>query len=250
MGFKSFFIKREESRKAQPEPLMEIFSHIDTSDWNQVLSACIGRSMIIQENGRGCVVKGRGWHLDFKDGAVFFGESQYPARFLGTESKKSSSFMWAWNNINQLEDHMLTTANEAKAYGEKWNLKELCTPQLELSPTVNGQTLAMVACTLSSEACFFYRAPHYDGAIFVSVEDLPKEIYQRISIGRFASLTAECFELYPVDHKIFIESTLQWNKTPYTWVDDTHLTARFPQELFVTFEKNDSGYRLASMTTK
>ena len=53
---------------------------------------------------------------------------------------------------------------------------------------------------------------------------------------------------YDVDHKVFLESYLRWNGTPYEW-DGRYLTAHFSLDLVVTFENKDGLMRIAGMKT-
>ena len=43
----------------------DIFETINKSDWLQVFSACLGKSMVIQNNAGKYVVKDRNWNVDF-----------------------------------------------------------------------------------------------------------------------------------------------------------------------------------------
>lgn len=246
MKFFEHFFKTDEIKKQE---LTEIFNHIDKSDWMQVFSACLGKMMVIQNNASEYIVRGRGWNVDFSERSLYFGEDEYKIQFIGSESTSSNTWMWGWNNINNFADEMLVLPREMQERGKEWKLEPLTIPQMELTDLINGHTLAIVACGLSEENYFYYRGPHNGGAVYMAVEYVEKNVLKSIGITLFGQITLECIKQYPVDHKIFVESLLQWNKTPYEWNGDT-LIASFPQKLYITFEQKGDNYRITAMKTR
>lgn len=246
MKFFEHFFKTDEIKKQE---LTKIFDEIDKNDWLQVFSACLGKMMVIQNNASDYIVKGRGWNVDFSTRSLFFGDDEYKIQFIGSESTASNTWMWGWENINHFSEETLVLANEMLKKGNEWNLKPLSTPKFELTDLYNGHTLSIVACGLSQENYFYYRGSHNGGAVYMAVEYTEKDVLKKAGITLFAQITMECVKQYPVDHKIFIESLLQWNKTPYKWNGNT-LIASFPQELFIAFEQKAEHWRITSMKTK
>lgn len=246
MRFFEHFFQTDEIKKQE---LTEIFNRIDKGNWIQVFSACLGKMMVIQNNASECIVKGRGWNVDFNERSLWFGEDEYKIQFIGSESSSTNTWMWGWENINQFSDELLVLAHEMQKKGTEWNLEPLTVPKFEYSDLINGHTLSIVACGLSEENYFYYRGPHSGGSVYLAVEYTEKDVLKKANLTLFAQITMECVKQYPVDHKIFVESLLQWNKTPYKWNGDT-LVAKFPQELFIGFELKDDFYRIVSMKTK
>lgn len=246
MKFWEHFFQTDEIKKQE---LTAIFNTIDKSDWLQVFSACLGKMMIIQNNASDCIVKGRGWHADFSERTLSFGEDKYKFQFIGTESNAANTWMWGWNNINNFTDEILILSKELLELGKEWNLDPLRTPEIDLSDMMNGHTLSIVACGLSQENYFYYRGPHSGGAVYMAVEFAEKDVLKKAGLSLFAQITMQCVQQYPVDHKIFTESLLQWNNTKYNWDGDT-LIACFPQKLYITFELKGENYRITSMKTK
>ena len=157
--------------------------------------------------------------------------------------------MWGWNNINNFPSQLITLANEMLNKGEEWSLDPLRVPQFDLNDVFNGHTLSIVACGLNKDDCFYYRGPHGGGAVFMAVGNVPQEVFQPANISEFANLTVQCIQQYPVDHKIFTESLLQWNRTKYDWDGDT-LIAHFGQDLYISFEQSGDYYRITEINTK
>ena len=227
----------------------DVMDTIDKSDWLQVFSACLGKMMVIQNNAAKYVVRDRNWNVDFSQGYIAFGEDKYPVQFIGSESSSSNTWMWGWNNINHFPEKLIALSDEALKNGKEWNLDPLRVPQFDLNDVFNGHNLSIVACGISKDNYCYYRGPHDGGAVFMAVGNVPKEVYSPVNISEFADLTVRCIQQYPIDHKIFVESLLQWNGTKYDWDKDT-LVAHFQQNLHISFEQSGEFYRIAAINTK
>lgn len=246
MKFFEHFFKTDEIKKQE---LTEIFCQIDKSSWIQVFSACLGKVMVIQNNASDIIVKGRGGNVDFSNRALFFGDTEYKIQYIGIESSSENKWTWGWDYSDKFTEETLVLAHEMRDKGIDWQLTPLSLPNTPLTELINGQTISAVACGISEENYFYYRVPHHGGAIYLAVEYAEKDVLNKANLTLFAQITMECVKQYPVDHKIFVESLLQWNKTPYKWNGDM-LIARFPQELFIGFEQTGKHYRIVSMKTK
>lgn len=226
-----------------------VIDFIDKSSWIKVFSTCLGKMMVIQNNASEYVVKGRNWYVDFEQEYIAFGDDKYPVQFIGSESGVSNTWMWGWNNINNFPENLISLSNEMLRKGEEWNLEPLKIAQFELDDTFNGHNLSIVTCGLSDEKYFYYRGPHAEGAVFMAVGNVPETVFQPIEIKQFVELTMQCIEQFPIDHKIFVESLLQWNKTAYNW-DGNTLIANFSKNLHITFEQSGEYHRITAMKTK
>ncbi|EJP75767.1 hypothetical protein HMPREF1139_0693 [Campylobacter sp. FOBRC14] len=168
----------------------------------------------------------------------------YKFSFLGSESDSSNTWMWGFNNINGFDESLLEVAKNAKNKGEIWGVSELVTEQFELTDTINGNTLATVACGLSEQNLFYYRCPYDGGAAFVAVLDAPEDVFAHMTnVHKVAEILMRCIERFELDHKILIESFLAANGTAYEWDGDV-LVARFEQGLRVEFERIGEIYRI------
>lgn len=240
MGLFDLFKKKEEK--------INVIDTIDKSDWLQVFSYCLGKMMVIQNNASEYVVKNQNWNVDFSKGVIAFENDEYPVQFIGSESNISNTWNWGWNNINKFQDSILILANETLVNGFEFNLNALKFAQFELDDTYNGHHLAIVACALSKDDYFYYRGPHGKGAVLMAVGNLPKEVFSPINLTEFINLTMQCIHQFTIDHKIFVEALLEWNKTSYTWKKDG-LIAHFNQDLSISFEKINDLYRITQINT-
>lgn len=221
---------------------------MDRSNWVQVFSACLGKMIVIQEACSEQVVKGQDWNVDFRKGILSFGQAEYPVQFIGSEADSDYSWLWGYEHVNGFNDSLLELANEMKSIGEKWNLEPLAVPRFSLNDIFNGHNLSIVACGVSKGNYCYYRGPHDSGAVFMAFSGVPESVFAPIDDLKFASITMQCIQRFPVDHKIFVESLLMWNGTGYDWKDD-RIIAHFPAELGISFEQEDSFMRISAMKT-
>ncbi len=221
---------------------------IDRSSWLQVFSACLGKMIIIQGACGEQVVKGQDWNVDFKKGTIAFGKKEYPVQFLGSEAVSDNSWLWGYENINGFDGRLLQLAEQTKKFGEKWKLDPLRVPGFSLDKVYNGHNLSIAACGISKDNYCYYRGPHAGGAVFVAFSDVPESVFSPVDDLRFTSVTMQCIQQFPVDHKIFVESLLIWNGTEYEW-EDNRIVAHFPAKLGISFEKTDAFMRISAMKT-
>lgn len=208
---------------------------LDRSRWLDVFSACAGRSIAVQEAFAEYVVRDRDWYVDFTAQTLSFGEDAYAVQFIGSESSVSNSWMWGWNNINNFDSQLVSLANDVRTLGERWQLKALTTKSFAMDDTFNGHTLAMVATGISQKDYCYYRGPHENGAAVMAVSPNDPRVFAAVDMNAFVQWTLSAIQSFDMDHRIFTESFLLWNGTPFER-DGDKLIAYFPQKLLIKFE--------------
>ena len=218
-------------------------------DWNDVFSANLGKIMAIQIACAEHVVKNRDWNVDFDRGIISFGNDEYPLQFLGSEATSSNTWLWAWENINEFDDKIISLAREIKAKGEKLNLEALTTAEIDISDELNGHTLSIVACGLADKNYCYYRGPHSGGAILVAIDGVDEKVFSSVSAKDFVDITIKCIQQFSLNHKIFVESFLEWNKTKYKMQGDT-IIADFEKDgkLMIELEKIENNFRIKNIS--
>ena len=216
--------------------------------WNDIFSANLGKMMAIQIACAELVVKNRDWNVDFDKGIIAFGNDEYPLQFLGSEANSSNTWLWAWENINGFDDKIISLAREIKAKGEKLNLEALTTAEIDISDELNGHTLSIVACGLTDKNYCYYYGPHSGGAILVAFDGVDEKVFTPIDEKDFADIVVRCIQQFPLNHKLFVESFLEWNKTKYKWKENT-LIADFEnsQKLEIDFEEKSELARIINI---
>ncbi|MDW8352189.1 MAG: hypothetical protein RML99_09785 [Anaerolineae bacterium] len=116
-----------------------------------------------------------GWAFDLSSGVLAFRRPheenlQLNVQVLGTESEEARTWLWGWANPSGIPEGLLRSANELKALGAELGVAELTTPELPITPTVDPQRIALVACGAQRAGCFF-RAPYPGGAIYLLIKD-------------------------------------------------------------------------------
>ena len=216
--------------------------------WNDIFSANLGKMMAIQIACAELVVKNRDWNVDFDKGIISFGNDEYPLQFLGSEANSSNTWLWAWENINGFDDKIISLAREIKAKGEKLNLEALTTAKIDISDELNGHTLSMVACGLADKNYCYYRGPHSGGAIFIAFNGVDEKVFSSVSAKEFVDITVKCIQQFSLNHKLFIESFLEWNETKYKWQGNS-IIADFQKDgkLKIEFEKIEKSFRIVNI---
>ena len=217
--------------------------------WNEIFSANLGKIMAIQIACVEYVVKNRDWNVDFDRGIISFGKDEYPLQFLGSEANSSNTWLWAWKNINGFDENIISLAREIKAKGEKLNLEALTTAEIEITDELNGHILSIVACGLADKKYCYYRGPHSGGAIFVAFDGVDERVFAPINEKDFADIVVNSIQQFPLNHKLFVESFLEWNKTKYKWQGNL-IIADFKKdgELKIEFEKIENGFRIVNIS--
>ena len=217
--------------------------------WNKIFSANLGKIMAIQTACAEHVVKNRDWNVDFDRGIISFGEDEYPLQFLGSEATSSNTWLWAWENINEFDDKIISLAREIKAKGEKLNLEALTTAEIEITDELNGHILSIVACGLADKKYCYYRGPHSGGAIFVAFDGVDEKVFSSVSAKDFVDITIKCIQQFSLNHKIFVESFLEWNKTKYKLQGDI-IIADFEKDgkLMIELEKIENSFRIKNIS--
>lgn len=217
--------------------------------WNDVFSANLGKIMAIQTACAKYVVKNRNWNVDFDRGIISFGNDEYPLQFLGSEATSSNTWLWAWENINGFDENIISLAREIKAKGEKLNLEALTTAEIEITDELNGHILSIVACGLADKKYCYYRGPHSGGAIFVAFDGVDERVFAPINAKDFADIVVNSIQQFSLNHKLFVESFLEWNKTKYKLQGDT-IIADFEKDgkLMIELEKIENSFRIKNIS--
>ena len=175
--------------------------------------------------------------------------SQFKGIFnMSMKEVTNNTWLWAWENINGFDDKIISLAREIKAKGEKLNLEALTTAEIEITDELNGHILSIVACGLADKKYCYYRGPHSGGAIFVAFDGVDERVFAPINAKDFADIVVNSIQQFPLNHKLFVESFLEWNKTKYKWKENT-LIADFEnsQKLEIDFEEKSELARIINI---
>ena len=221
----------------------------DRSSWLDVFSACAGKSFIAQERFAQLIVQDRDWFVDFSAQTLSFGDDAFPVQFIGSESSVSNTWMWGWNNVNNFDSQLISLANEVRTLGERWQLQPLTVKSFELSEDFNAHTLAITATGICKGDFCYYIGPHESGAAVMAVPVSDQRVFAPVSLGEFVQWIMSAIQSFDLEHRIFAESLLLWNGTPFER-DGKKLIAYFPeQKLRIDLEKADGIDRITNIKT-
>lgn len=221
----------------------------DRSSWLDVFSACAGRSFIAQERFAQLIVQDRDWFVDFSAQTLSFGDDAFPVQFIGSESSVSNTWMWGWNNVNNFDSQLISLANEVRTLGERWQLQPLTVKSFELSEDFNAHTLAITATGICKGDFCYYIGPHENGAAVMAVPVSDQRVFAPVSLGEFVQWIMSAIQSFDLEHRIFAESLLLWNGTPFER-DGSKLIAYFPeQKLRIDLEKAGGIDRITNIKT-
>ncbi|OSQ24381.1 phenylalanyl-tRNA synthetase subunit alpha [Campylobacter concisus] len=179
---------------------------IDKGNWHELLSACIGRSLLLQKRLLRLLVQDSKWQVDFDSGKIYFDEREFDMQFIGSESFSSNTWLWGYENINGFDERLLGLANKAREFGEKFGLSAFSTPQFELDENFNGHTISMVVCAAFDEQNY-YRIEYDGGAAYVAF-GADAVFEEPVLANELLSVVNECLSAYELDHKIFVKGLL------------------------------------------
>ena len=128
-------------------------------------------------------------------------------------------------------------------------MEALTTAEIDISDELNGHTLSIVACGLADKNYCYYRGPHSGGAILVAIDGVDEKVFSSVSAKDFVDITIKCIQQFSLNHKIFVESFLEWNKTKYKLQGDT-IIADFEKDgkLMIELEKIENNFRIKNIS--
>ena len=214
---------------------------VDRSSFTDLFSACLGCGARVQEMGSKLIVKGRRRSVDFEHGEISFGDDAPRAIwYIGSEANASRTWLWGYENINCLDERLLTLARDVRDFGLRHGLEELSTPKLALSAKINGHALSAIACGLSQEPVCYYRCSHAGGAVFVAFaagECVSSDGTIKLSMdaNELIFLARDYIGAFQLNHAVFIKALLLRNGTKFSEAAGK-IVANFKNDALFSFD--------------
>ena len=216
--------------------------------WLDVFSASLGR---IEANQKACnelFIQDRKPNIDFLRGIIAFGTGWYPVSCIGNEINLSNSWLWGWDNISSLPAKVIGLAEDTRLFGVSNGLLQLSEPRVDMIKGINGYTMSVIACALSQNNLCFYRGENSNGAIYVAFSGMPDKVFSPVDADTFKTIAMQCLVKYHLKQRIFIESFLYQNKTPYEWQGKS-IIAHFDSDVRIDFEIVEDFSHVMQITT-
>ena len=129
---------------------------------------------------------------------------------------------------------MLSLANRAREFGEKFGLETFSTAQFELDEEINGHTISLVACVALGEELSYYKIDYDGGAAYVAFR-AETSFKEPVLANEVVSVVNECISAYELDHKLFVKGLLLGSEIKFSENKD-EIVAKFKDNVIFSFD--------------
>ena len=240
-----YFIENYKNENIYELIKSKIFEKFEKDESVDVISENLGKMIAIKGNYENYILADNNWIVDLSEGYIYSGEKEYPIQIIGISSLKedgSETWTWAWEYSDNFNEKILTFINNIRWMGRDLKLGVFYNSKLKLSDEVNANILSIIACGISGENLAFdslnLAYTELQGTLYYAIKDLPNEVFSPVDLREFSDIIVSSIDRYTLNHKLFIESFLEWNKTKYKWQGNS-IIADFGKEgeLKIDFEK-------------
>ena len=240
-----YFIENYKNENIYELIKSKIFEKFEKDESIDVISENLGKMIAIKGNYENYILADNNWIVDLSEGYIYSGEKEYPIQIIGISSLKedgSETWAWAWEYSDNFNEKILTFINNIRWMGRDLKLGVFYNSKLKLSDEVNANILSIIACGISGENLAFNNLnlayTELQGTLYYAIKDLPNEVFSPVNLREFSDIIVSSIDRYTLNHKLFIESFLEWNKTKYKWQGNS-IIADFGKEgeLKIDFEK-------------
>ena len=242
-----YFIENYKNENIHELIKSKIFEKFEKDESIDVVSENLGKMIAIEGNYENYILADNNWIADLERGCIYSGDKEYPIQIIGIFSLKEDEnaiWTWAWDWIysDKFNQNLFTLADKIKWIGRELKVGAFYNSDLKMSDEVNGNILSVIACGISGENLAFDNInmayTEIQGTLYYAIKDLPDEVFSPVDLREFSDITVSCIDIYTLNHKLFIESFLKWNKTKYKWQGNS-IIADFGKdgELKIEFEK-------------
>ena len=187
--------------------VLECPVYFDKTNMLDMLSLSAGRAILCQNRLGEQIIADNSWGLDPMKGMIRFGEREFRAGILGSESEIQNTWLWSWAHTE--------------------------------SGLPDSSTA--VSCGVSHENICYYRCPYDGGAALVTISGLPEDIFAPVDSTAFLRQYIEIISGFYCDHRLLAAGFLYQNGTPFTESENA-LTADFGERnLRFLFEQTEDG---------
>ena len=218
----------------------KILNEFEVNLTEEALSENLGRVLAIQDNFNEKLFSVKDWTVNLDENIITDGKEKYPIEFLGTAIlKENGETIWIWEDSSLATEIQATAGNNA--------IPILTYNSFELPKNMSANAFVSLACGILHDKIAFSGIDYSEkgGMYYFTISKLPKIVFSPVDIKKFADITELAIKNYDIDHKMFVENFLEWNKTKYELQGDK-IIADFGNEdkLEIQFEKIEDEYRI------
>ena len=253
-----YFIENYKNKNIYELIKSKIFEKFEKDQSIDVVSENLGKMIAIEGNYENYILADNNWIADLERGCIYSGDKEYPIQIIGIFSLKEDEnaiWTWAWDWIysDKFNQNLFTLADKIKWIGRELKVGAFYNSDLKMSDEVNGNILSVIACGISGENLAFDNInmayTEIQGTLYYAIKDLPDIVFSPVDKREFIDIVLACTDSYTLNHKLFVESFLEWNKTKYKWEGNT-IIADFGKdgELRIEFEKIKDNFRIKNIS--
>lgn len=218
----------------------------DKASMIDILSLSAGFSFLCQNRMGEKIIGSSGWQLNPSEGIIRFGEREFTAGILGSESHIQNTWLWGWAHTESGLPERATAASR-RAKKALPDLPEFQTGKFMLDELHNGHNLSMAVCGVYGENVCYYRCPYDGGAAFVTIHGLPEEIFAPAELQELLRQYLEIIRGFYCDHRLLAAGFLYRNGTKFSG-SDLEIVADFGgAELRFQFEEVEGMCRVVNI---
>ena len=218
----------------------------DKTSFFELVSLSAGWSISCQNAMGELVIGDSGWNVDVKGGSIKFGDKVFRSGVLGSEAHSGGTWLWGWANT-EANLPEIVSAPSRRAKRVLADVPEFSNGKFMLDELHNGHNLSMVCCAVSETAMGYYRCPHSDGALFVTVEGLPDEVFAPLPAERILRNIMEIISGFYCDHRLLTAGLLWLNGNDFSEEADCITAEVDGRQMHFVFEPVDGISRLADI---
>ncbi len=204
----------------------------DRKNCFETFSASLGHIFIRQVRFNQLIAKDKSFDVDLKNGTLTFdGGQTFDIQIIGKEDSSKNIWQWGFQSFDNFNKDLLQLAYQIQEFGRKFGNEAMKEPCFNLNEMYNGNFLSVIACAVMPQNYCYVKCDHPTGALFVAITDLPESIFESVDVKEFMDITLDRIGNLPVNQKVFVESFLTINETPYVWENPKRLVADFDLNL-------------------
>jgi len=155
------------------------------------------------------------WSFDMDTEKLSFDSRfNYSVQILGTQSRISNTWMWAWaNNQWEIPEKLLQMSYQIKDFGEKNSVLEFQQPQLKVNSQLNNHIFALIATGICN-AKAYYIGNHENGSVAFLIDDEKYAAIDNRPLGlRICNVfTSAISQIEIIDHRLALIHYLEYLK--------------------------------------
>ena len=248
-----YFLENYQNDNIQELIQTKIIKKFEKDPFIDVLSENLGKMMAIERNYENYILKNKEWEVDIDNGYIYSDKEKYPIQIIGSSilnKDEGSTWIWAWKNSDVFNGDLLSFAYNVHGIGMDLKLCTFINSEFKITDEINENILSAIACGISGENLAFDNIYYSLNSMlfYYAIKGLPNEVFSSVNLSEFVDITSSCTDKYTLNHKLFVESFLKWNKNKYKW-QDNKIIADFGKdgELEIEFEKVGDNFRIKNI---